>query len=110
MKLSIPDPPTRRLIVTRRRGVEVNVSGKIKHITLGDNYSLLDTGYEISRKVDGGSSSMNDRGLGAVRRSFAGGNEYNLNQNADGDFPIRSTTFFAPGAPIGAWGGIRFTF
>jgi outer membrane receptor protein involved in Fe transport len=25
-------------------------------------------------------------------------------------FPIRSTTFFAPGAPIGAWGGIRFKF
>ena len=30
--------------------------------------------------------------------------------NTDGDFPIRTTTFFAPGAPIGAWGGIRFTF
>jgi outer membrane receptor protein involved in Fe transport len=27
-----------------------------------------------------------------------------------GDFPIRTTTFFAPGAPIGAWGGIRFHF
>ena len=28
----------------------------------------------------------------------------------DGNFPIRTTTFFAPGAPIGAWGGIRFRF
>jgi len=28
----------------------------------------------------------------------------------NGDFPIRTTTFFAPGAPIGAWGGIRFRF
>jgi outer membrane receptor protein involved in Fe transport len=28
----------------------------------------------------------------------------------DGEFPIRTTTFFAPGAPIGAWGGIRFRF
>lgn len=28
----------------------------------------------------------------------------------DGNFPIRTTTFFAPGAPIGAWGGIRFHF
>jgi outer membrane receptor protein involved in Fe transport len=28
----------------------------------------------------------------------------------DGVFPIRNTTFFAPGAPIGAWGGIRFKF
>ena len=27
-----------------------------------------------------------------------------------GDFPIRHTTFYAPGAPIGAWAGIRFTF
>ena len=28
----------------------------------------------------------------------------------DGDYPIRTSTFFAPGAPIGAWGGIRVTF
>ncbi len=28
----------------------------------------------------------------------------------DGAFPIRTTTFFAPGAPIGAWGGIRVRF
>ena len=28
----------------------------------------------------------------------------------DGEFPVRQTTFFAPGAPIGAWGGIRFRF
>jgi len=30
--------------------------------------------------------------------------------NADGDFPIRNTTFYSPGAPIGAWGGIRLRF
>ena len=29
---------------------------------------------------------------------------------ANGDFPIRTSTFFAPGAPIGAWGGLRFRF
>jgi outer membrane receptor protein involved in Fe transport len=29
---------------------------------------------------------------------------------ASGNYPIRTTTFFAPGAPIGAWGGIRFKF
>ena len=28
----------------------------------------------------------------------------------DGDYPIRTATFFAPGAPIGAFGGIRFRF
>jgi outer membrane receptor protein involved in Fe transport len=27
-----------------------------------------------------------------------------------GEFPVRQTTFFAPGAPIGAWGGVRFRF
>ncbi len=27
-----------------------------------------------------------------------------------GSYPIRTTTFLAPGAPIGAWGGIRFQF
>jgi outer membrane receptor protein involved in Fe transport len=28
----------------------------------------------------------------------------------DGQFPRRTTTFFSPGAPIGAWGGVRFRF
>ena len=27
-----------------------------------------------------------------------------------GDYPIRNSTYFAPGAPVGAWGGIRFRF
>jgi outer membrane receptor protein involved in Fe transport len=27
-----------------------------------------------------------------------------------GDFPIRTSTFFAPGAPSGAWGGVRISF
>jgi outer membrane receptor protein involved in Fe transport len=28
----------------------------------------------------------------------------------DGDYPLRNTTYFAPGAPLGAWGGLRFRF
>ena len=28
----------------------------------------------------------------------------------DGNYPIRTTTFFAPGAPITVFGGLRFTF
>lgn len=28
----------------------------------------------------------------------------------DGEFPIRHATFFAPGAPRGAWAGLRLTF
>lgn len=27
-----------------------------------------------------------------------------------GDYPIRNTTYFAPGAPFGIWGGMRFSF
>jgi outer membrane receptor protein involved in Fe transport len=27
-----------------------------------------------------------------------------------GEFPVVHATFYAPGAPIGAWGGIRLTF
>jgi outer membrane receptor protein involved in Fe transport len=30
--------------------------------------------------------------------------------DADGNFPIVHATFYAPGAPIGVWGGIRFKF
>ena len=28
----------------------------------------------------------------------------------NGQFPLQYSTFFAPGAPIGAWGGLRFKF
>lgn len=202
---------------TRRQGIEANISARIKHFTIGGNYTFLDTTYQSPQTVDGGSNSANDGGLGmdgnitvqpgdripqiprnifkaflayeptakisanlnfdAVGRSFARGNENNLHQpdgvyylgqgfspgytvmNAgahyqvqkraqlfvqinnllnkryytaaqlgpspfdngqnfiarpfppvDGNFPIRTSTFFAPGAPIGAWGGIRFSF
>ena len=27
-----------------------------------------------------------------------------------GNYPLRSSTFYAPGAPIGAWAGLKFTF
>ncbi len=203
---------------TLRQGAEVNVSGHIKRLTLGGNYTFLDATYQSSQIVGGGSNSENDGGLGmdgniaivpgdqipqmprnilkayaeyqptskisidldfnAVGRSFARGNENNLDQpdgvyylgpgfspgygvlnlgahyqvqkhlelfvqidnvlnhryytaaqlgptpfdnnynfaarpfpaDANGDFPIRTSTFVAPGAPIGAWGGVRFRF
>lgn len=202
---------------TRRQGIEVNLSGRVKHFTLGGNYTFLDTTYQSAQTVGGGSNSVNDGGLGmegnitvqpgdsipliprnlfkayvdyqpttklsvdldfdAVGRSFARGNENNLDKpdgiyylgqgfspgygvmnagahyqvhkrvqlfvqinnllnhryytaaqlgptpydntgnfiprpfpSVDGNFPIRHTTFFAPGAPIGAWGGIRYRF
>ena len=203
---------------TRRQGMEINVSGRIKHFTIGGNYTFLDATYQSAQTVDGGRNSANDGGLGldgnitvqpgdripqiprnifkayveyqptakisadldfdAVGRSFARGNENNLDQpdgvyylgqgfspgyavvnlgahyqmqkrmqffvqinnllnkryytaaqlgpspydnnqnfiarpfqaDASGNFPIRTSTFFAPGAPIGAWGGIRISF
>lgn len=202
---------------TRRQGVEISVSGRVRHLTLGGNYTFLNATYESAQSVDGGSNSANDGGLGldgniavqagdhipliprnilkayldyeptskisldldfvAVGRSFARGNENNLDKpdgiyylgpgfspgygvlnlgghyqvtkrvqlfvqvdnvlnhryytaaqlgptpydnagnfiaqpfpGVDDDFPIRTTTFYAPGAPIGAWGGIRIKF
>jgi outer membrane receptor protein involved in Fe transport len=202
---------------TRREGAEVNISGRVKKLLLGGNYTFLSATYQSPQTVDGGSNSTNDGGLGvdgnitvqpgddipqipknilkayadyqpfskltidldfiAVGRSFARGNENNLDQpdglyylgsgfspgygvlnlgaryqlqkrvqlfvqidnlldhryytaaqlgptpydnsgnfiarpfpGSGDDFPIRTTTFYAPGAPIGAWGGIRVTF
>jgi len=202
---------------TRRQGLEINISGRIRHLSIGGNYTFLDTTYQSPQTVDGGSNSANDGGLGmdgnitvqpgdripqiprhifkafieyqattkisadldfdAVGRSFARGNENNLDQpdgiyylgqgfspgyavmnlgahyqvqkrmqifvqinnllnhryytaaqlgpspydnnqnfiarpfpSVGGEFPIRTSTFFAPGAPIGAWGGVRISF
>ena len=33
-----------------------------------------------------------------------------LPQNANGDYPVRNSTFFAPGAPRAAWVGVRYSF
>ncbi len=202
---------------TMRQGAEISVTGRLRHLILGGNYTFLDAAYQSPQILNGGSNSTNDGGAGldgniaihpgdqiplmprnifkayadyqitpklsadldfvAVGRSFARGNENNLDQpdgvhylgegfspgygvlnlgaryqamkrvqvfvqidnvlnhryytaaqlgptpydNAgnfigrpfppvNGDFPIRTSTFFAPGAPIGAWGGIRVRF
>lgn len=206
---------------TRREGVELHVNGRIRGITLGGNYTLVNATYQSPETVDGSSNSLNDsaargaRGFDGVIRiqpgdriplvprhmlkafadvqvttklaldldivavsaSYARGNENNLSQPdgiyylgpgtspaygvvnlaaryrlhqklqlfgqvnnlfdhryytaaqlaptgftnqgtfiarplpaVDGDFPVVRATFYAPGAPIGAWGGIRFTF
>jgi len=42
-----------------------------------------------------------DNGHNFIAQPFPG--------NGD-DFPIRTSTYYAPGAPIGAWGGMRFRF
>jgi outer membrane receptor protein involved in Fe transport len=206
---------------TQREGAEINISGNIRRLTIGGNYTFLSATYQSSQIIDGGSNSSNASALAghpglddnitlqpgdqipqiprnmlktyvdyqpmpkltlnldfvSIGRSFARGNENNayqpdgvyylgqgfspgygvLNAGAhyqlhpkmqlfvqldnlldhhyytaaqlsatpynnaglfmgrpfpavNGDYPLRNTTFFAPGAPIGAWGGIRIHF
>ncbi len=207
---------------TLRQGVEVHLSGRIRRITLGGNYTFVSATYQSPETVDGSSNSTNDSASGgsrgmdgliqiqpgdriplipqhllkafadfqatrklsldldfvAVSRSYARGNENNQSQpdgvyylgpgtspgygvvnaaahyqlhkrlqlfievnnlldhhyytaaqlgptgfnnqgtfvarpfpaDASGNFPIVHATFYAPGAPFGAWGGIRFKF
>jgi outer membrane receptor protein involved in Fe transport len=207
---------------TLRQGVEVHLSGRIRRITMGGNYTFVSATYQSPETVDGSSNSTNDSASGgspgmdgviqirpgdriplipqhllkafadfqatkklsldldfvAVSRSFARGNEDNQSQpdgvyylgpgtspgygvvniaahyqlhkrlqlfvevnnlldhhyytaaqlgptgfnnqgtfvarpfpaDANGNFPVVHATFYAPGAPIGAWGGIRFKF
>ena len=49
---------------TRRQGIEANISARIKHFTIGGNYTFLDATYQSPQTVDGGSNSANDGGLG----------------------------------------------
>ena len=58
--------------------------------------NLLDHHYYSGAQL--GSTPFDNAG-NFVARPFAA---------VDGNFPIRTTTFFAPGAPFGAWGGLRF--
>ncbi|MDR3702314.1 MAG: TonB-dependent receptor [Candidatus Sulfopaludibacter sp.] len=58
--------------------------------------NLLDHHYYTAAQL--GSTPFDNSG-NFIPRPFA---------PVDGNYPLRTTTFFAPGAPIGAWGGIRF--
>jgi outer membrane receptor protein involved in Fe transport len=207
---------------TRREGAEANLSGRVRHFTLGGGYTFLSATYQSPQTIDGTSNSASantlagfpgdgdtinivpgdripltprhllkahadyqpipklnvDLDFRAVSRSFARGNENNLYQpdgiyylgqgsspgygvvnlgaryqlnrrvqlfvtidnllnhhyytaaqlgttpynnsgqfqarpfpvNSLGDYPVRSTTFLAPGAPIDVFGGMKFTF
>lgn len=203
---------------TQREGVEANLNGRIRRLTLGGGYTFLSATYQSAQLVDGAGNSSNDAGAPgldgniaiqpgdripliprqmlkaygdwqatsklsvdldfvAMSRSFARGNENNLDQPdgiyylgpgsspgygvvnlgaryqiharvqlfaqinnlldhryytaaqlgvspydnggafiaqpfppVNGNFPVRTTTFYAPGAPFGVFGGLRFTF
>jgi len=60
--------------------------------------NLLDHRYYTAAQL--GSTPLNSSGS-FVAQPFPA---------VDRNYPIRTTTFYAPGAPIGAWGGIRFKF
>jgi outer membrane receptor protein involved in Fe transport len=201
---------------TKREGMELNVVGKVKNVSVGGSYTFLNATYQSSQVVNGGANSSSDGGSGldgnitispgdripltpqhtmkvfadykpfsklnidanviASSGSFARGNENNLHQpdgvyylgsgsspaygvanlgvhynfspllqffaqmnnitdnhyytaaqlnvtpynNAgqfiprpfppvQGDYPLRHTTFLAPGAPFNLYGGIRVT-
>ena len=207
---------------TRRQGVQLDASTRIRRVTIGGGYTFLDATFQSPEQVIGSSNSANADALAGVKgidstigiqpgnyiplipqhtvkayadfqiakklsveasavgasSSYARGNENNLHQpdgtfylgsgtapgyvvanlgaryqvhrraqlfvqinnlldrhyytaaqlaptgltnagafiarpfapTASGDFPIQHATFYAPGAPIGAWGGMRFTF
>ena len=60
--------------------------------------NLLNHHYYTAAQL--GPTGFNDLGTFAARPFPA----------VDGNYPIVHATFYAPGAPIGAWGGIRFKF
>lgn len=202
---------------TRRQGLEIDLSARVRRLTIGGGYTLLDATYQSPEIVISSSNNTSSSGNGlegtiqihpgariplipqhllkayldlqatsklsanlglvAVSSSYARGNENNLHQpdgafylgpgqspgyavlNAgvhyqvrprwsvflqvnnltgrryytaaqlgptaftatgafiarpfpavNGDFPLQHATFYAPGAPRIAWGGIRFTF
>jgi len=206
---------------TRRQGMEVDVDSRVRRLTLGGGYTLLDATYQSAETLDGSSNSVNssaatgakgvdgmiriqpggqiplvprhmlkafagwqatskltiDLGMVALSSAWARGNENNLHQTdgvyylgsakspayavlnggvryqvhrrvelfvqannlldrryytaaqlgpmafteggdfiarplppAGGEFPLVHATFYAPGAPRAAWGGLRLRF
>jgi outer membrane receptor protein involved in Fe transport len=77
-------------------GAHYQLQKKVQLFVQIDN--LLDHRYYTAAQL--GPSPFDNAG-NFVARPFAA---------VDGNFPIRTSTFFAPGAPIGAWGGIRVRF
>ena len=61
--------------------------------------NLLDHHYYTAAQL--GPTGFNNQGTFAARPFPAA---------ADGTFPLVHATFYAPGAPLGAWGGIRLKF
>ena len=65
----------------------------------GQINNLFDHHYYTAAQL--GPTGFTDRGT-FIARPFPA--------TASGDFPVVHATFYAPGAPFGAWGGLRLTF
>ena len=80
----------------------VNVGGRYqiqKHLqAFAQINNLLDHHYYTAAQL--GPTGFTNQGT-FIARPF---------QAVDGNFPLLHATFYAPGAPIGAWGGLKFSF
>jgi outer membrane receptor protein involved in Fe transport len=52
---------------TRRQGVQLDVSGRTKRVTIGGGYTYLAATYQSPETVDGSSNSTNDSAAAGVR-------------------------------------------
>ncbi len=77
-------------------GVRYQVSKRLQMIGRIDN--VFNNRYYTAAQL--GPTGFTDSG-NFTARPFAA---------VDGEFPVRHATFYAPGAPRGAWGGIRLSF
>ena len=81
-------------------------------LNLGAHYQLL-RNLELFAQIDNllNHHYFTGAALGATPYTNQGVfNPQPLPPNSDGNYPSLSTTYLAPGAPIGVWGGIRFKF
>ena len=77
-------------------GGRFRVSHRLQVLAQVNN--LLETRYETAAQL--GPFGFTDTGTFIARPL----------PTINGEFPVRQTTFFAPGAPARAWGGLRLTF
>ena len=88
------DPPLKQ-VVTRTLEAGLRGGGEEDHLSWSAGWF---------RAMNGGFDRINR--LYAPRHVHCSSTRAPIN----GDFPMPSATFYAPGAPIGAWGGVRIKF
>ncbi len=106
------------------RGNENNQDQLLAPYYLGPGYSAgyvvanLSARYRLHKRVEAFvqvNNLLNHRYYtGAQLGTTPFDNSYNFIARpfpaVSGNYPLRSSTFFAPGTPIGVWGGLKYTF